>query len=163
MGSRNAAPPESPQFPSHSSAMQASESYSPPPTTPFLDGNLGKTMKSIARFTSIQAQRLSTTKGHEAKVLKICKESYDNASTDLQQAMKALSSKNVERVNSLLNTVLSDVGACRHEYAGKLSPFANYDDTVTKMTRSCLVVLRLAAPSTPTHAYTNDNDSIKIS
>ncbi|KAI3677356.1 hypothetical protein L1987_86982 [Smallanthus sonchifolius] len=130
---------EPPMFPSHSSRL-ASAPLVPTDESPFLDGNsdvLGKTMKSIAwliKLSSIQAHRLSNT---------ICEHSYDSAATNLQQAMEALLSKNVECMNSMLNVVLSDVGYCRDEYSGKLSPFATYDDTVTKMTNNCLVVLDL--------------------
>lgn len=121
---------------------------------PILDGNsdvLEKTMKSIAwliKLGSIHAQRLSNTVVNpkdEDRILKSCKDSYDNASSNLQQAMKALLSKDVDRMKSMLNAVFSNIGDCRDEYSGKskTSPFATYDDKVTKMTSNCLTVLDL--------------------
>lgn len=121
-------------------------------SAPFLHGNsdvLEKTMKSIAwliKLGAMQAQRLSNKFGNptnEAKILNSCKDSYDNASSSLQEAIKALSSKNADRMNSMLKAVLSNVVDCREEYSGKRSPLATYDDKITKMTINCLVVLDL--------------------
>ncbi|KAI3737901.1 hypothetical protein L2E82_27916 [Cichorium intybus] len=128
------------------------ESDSDSDSYPFLDGNsdvLEKTMKSIAwliKLASMHAQRLSNAlvgPKDEAKILKSCKDSYDNASSNLQQAMKALLSKDVDRMKSMLHAVFSEIGDCRDEYSGKSTPFDTYDDKVTKMTNNCLTVLEL--------------------
>ncbi|KAL4560194.1 hypothetical protein LXL04_032343 [Taraxacum kok-saghyz] len=129
-----------------------SDSDSDSDVYPFLDGNsavLEKTMKSIAwliKLGSIHAQRLSNTLVNpkdEDKILKSCKDSYDNASSNLHQAMKALLSKDVDRMKSMLNAVFSEIEDCRDEFSGKTFPLASYDDKVTKMTSNCLTVLNL--------------------
>nr|GEZ71996.1 lisH domain-containing protein C1711.05-like [Tanacetum cinerariifolium] len=135
-------PPIRSQLPSHSSRMisipyQETSEIESELNTPFLDGNsnvLEMTMRSIEwliKLGSNQAQRLLNTLGNpkdEAKILKVCKDSYENAYSNLQEALEALSSKNIKRMNSLLNAVLSDVGDCRDEYSGKRSPLAIYED-----------------------------------
>ncbi|KAI3696595.1 hypothetical protein L6452_28993 [Arctium lappa] len=121
--------------------------------SPFLKGNsdistiLDRTMKSTAwliKLGSIHSQRLSNAPGKpkdEIKILKSCKDNYDNALSDFQEAMKALACKDLERMNSMLKAVLSELEDCRDEYLGKTFPLTTYDDKVTKMTSNCLAIV----------------------
>lgn len=92
------------------------------------------------------AKRLAKRPGtppYMVSILKECKESYDSALYNYEEAMIALPKRDIGRMNSMLSAVITDVGDCEDEFSGEKSPLLMYGDRVTKMTSNCLAIVSL--------------------
>ncbi|WOH13066.1 hypothetical protein DCAR_0832575 [Daucus carota subsp. sativus] len=77
----------------------------------------------------------------DASPIKDCKDSYDDAVYNFQNAADALTKKDVGTMNTMLSAALTDVGDCQDAFEGQSSPLAAFSDTLKKMASNCLAIV----------------------
>lgn len=77
-----------------------------------------------------------------ASMYKDCKDSYDDALYNFQNAMDA-GSGDLGTTNTMLSAVITDIGDCEDAFQGQTCPLASYSEKVTKMASNCLAIASL--------------------
>ncbi|KAL7104832.1 hypothetical protein ACP275_07G006300 [Erythranthe tilingii] len=78
-------------------------------------------------------------------VLKDCKDSYDTAAYNYQNAVDALHEKDIGTMNSMLSAVITNVGDCEDGFSsiGETSVFSGLAENLTNVTSNCLAIISL--------------------
>lgn len=98
----------------------------------------------IANLALNTADKLSTQPGtppDRASLLKDCKDSYDSAAYNIQNAIDAFPAKDVGTMNTMLSAALTDVGDCQDSFEGMDCPVAPFSDKLRKMSSNCLAII----------------------
>ncbi|KAL1211879.1 Pectinesterase 2 [Cardamine amara subsp. amara] len=115
--------------------------------TPLLTPKLKPDTSSVL-VLSIQAS-INATKVAMATVEKVaaadCKELYDDAVTNLEDAVNAVESRDIATVNTNLSAAMTDYSTCNDgfEESGEPNPLADVSDKLTKMVSNCLAISTL--------------------
>ncbi|XP_021730493.1 pectinesterase inhibitor 6-like [Chenopodium quinoa] len=109
---------------------------------------LGMQVKATQQATQL-ALALSTKKlgqtDNDMDVLRDCREMYDNALDNLDKVIKALESKDIGTINSMLSATISDFGTCDDgvKESGGTSPLVGYGNKLTELVSNCLATVSL--------------------
>lgn len=97
---------------------------------------------SYAIIKTKQAYTQSKTMANNDNI-KICKEMYDDAITNLEKSLKSLHVKDKGTLNSDLSAAISYFSTCDDSYAesGEDSPFATLNKILEHMVDNCLVLV----------------------
>ncbi|EYU29652.1 hypothetical protein MIMGU_mgv1a027137mg [Erythranthe guttata] len=78
-------------------------------------------------------------------VIKDCKDSYDTAAYNYQNAVDALHEKDIGTMNSMLSAVITNVGDCEDGFSsiGETSVFSGLAENLTNVTSNCLAIISL--------------------
>lgn len=99
----------------------------------------------FAKTALTAADKLATKPGtppNMASMYKDCKDSYDDAVYNFQNAMDAGSS-DLGTTNTMLSAAITDVGDCEDACQGPGCQLATFSDKVTKMASNCLAIASL--------------------
>ncbi|KAF4359939.1 hypothetical protein G4B88_028690 [Cannabis sativa] len=124
--------------------------------TPFLSGRgkaepislLGLAIKATtvhAKKALAMASKLAAAPGAskgDVMSLESCKEIYDDAISNLENANEAVGSRDIGTVNSMMSAVVTDSENCEDSFDGD-SPLFKYDDKLRKMASNCLAIASL--------------------
>lgn len=78
-----------------------------------------------------------------ASSLEDCRESYDDALSNLQNAVDALVGHDIGTVSVMLSAALQDYSACDDDFEGGTNPMADMDNMLMQMTSNCLAIASL--------------------
>ncbi|KAL1807433.1 hypothetical protein ACET3Z_024423 [Daucus carota] len=98
----------------------------------------------IARAATGTAENMSTQQGaptDHASVYSDCKDSYDSASIDFQNALDALPVKDVGTLNTMLSAAITDASDCQDSLEGMDSPLNLFSEKLRKMASNCLAMV----------------------
>ncbi|ESQ49370.1 hypothetical protein EUTSA_v10022426mg [Eutrema salsugineum] len=115
--------------------------------TPLLTAQLKPDASSVL-VLAIQAS-INATKAATTTVEKVaaadCQELYDDAVTNLEDAVNAVKSRDIATVNTNLSAAMTDYTTCNDgfEESGEPNPLADVADQLTKMVSNCLAISTL--------------------
>ncbi|XP_059460976.1 pectinesterase inhibitor 10 [Corylus avellana] len=94
------------------------------------------TTKALAKATQLAAGADSS------ESILDCKDIYDDALDNFENAMDAIHPRDIGTVNTMLSAALTDFDTCEDGFDGE-SPFSSYDDKGTKLASICLAIASL--------------------
>lgn len=103
-----------------------------------------KAGSDFAKTAIATADTLATKPGtppDEASSIKDCKDSYDDASYNFQNAADAFPKKDIGTMNTMLSAALTNVEDCKDALEGRDSPLNTISDTLRKMASNCLAIV----------------------
>jgi pectinesterase inhibitor-like protein len=114
---------------------------------------VGKTDPLSVLELAVRASIQHTTKGlakatylaagaNSSESILDCKDIYDEALDNFQNAMDAIHPRDIGTVNTMLSAALTDFDTCEDGFDGE-SPFSSYDDKGTKLASICLAIASL--------------------
>ncbi|CAN8269944.1 unnamed protein product [Cochlearia groenlandica] len=115
--------------------------------TPLLTAHLKPDVSSVL-VLAIQAS-IDATKAAMAIVVEVsadeCQELYDDAVTNLEDAINAVKSRDIPTVNTNISAAMTDYGTCDDgfEESGEPNPLGDVSDKLTKMVSNCLAISTL--------------------
>ncbi|XP_021852289.1 pectinesterase inhibitor 10 [Spinacia oleracea] len=82
---------------------------------------------------------------NDKDTVKDCKEMYADAKDNLEKVLKAIKSKDIGTINSMLSATISDFGTCDDgaEESGGTSSLVGYGSKLTKLVSNCLSTVSL--------------------
>ncbi|XP_010524736.1 PREDICTED: putative pectinesterase/pectinesterase inhibitor 26 [Tarenaya hassleriana] len=99
----------------------------------------------LAIQASIEATKKALITAGEVADAADCKELYDDAVMNLEDAVNAVKSRDPDTVNSDLSAALTDYSTCNDgfEETGEPNPLADVGDNLMKMASNCLAIATL--------------------
>lgn len=106
-----------------------------------------KACNDKAKMVLAQSEKIAadpSTAPDVSESLGYCKENYDSALMNLEEAVKGIATRDVGLMNSMLSAVISDISTCEDtfsEISTSPNPMAEMGETVSNLASNCLAIL----------------------
>ncbi|KAL5700868.1 hypothetical protein ACHQM5_026270 [Ranunculus cassubicifolius] len=103
--------------------------------------------KDKAKMVLDQSEKIvadPSTAPDVAEALGYCKENYDSALLNLEEAVNGIATRDVGLMNSMLSAVIADISTCQDTFAEVTTspnPMAEMGETVSNLASNCLAIL----------------------